>query len=385
MLDNTESEQRAHRPSEDRPRRVQAIVIGAGQAGLAAGRCLAEAGVDFLILEAADRVGDVWRHRWDSLRLFTAAEFAGLPGLPFPGDPNAFPSKDELADYLEAYAVHFRLPIRFNTVVDRMERIGDRYLITASNATFEAEHVVVASGSHQKTDAPQWAGSLGAAIVQIRASDYKNPGQLAPGGVLVVGAGNSGAELALEAAATGHRVWLSGRDVGQVPRFLRFANGRPFWFLATRIFTMKTPIGRKIARALRAGHSGPLVRIRSKDIPDAGIIRVPRVTGSRDGQPELADGRLLDVSTIVWCTGIGPDYGWIRLPVFEADGYPRHDRGRVVTEPGLYFVGLTFQYSLSSGTLVGVGRDAALVARWIAEHLDRSRSTSHVNVAHAPA
>ena len=126
---------------------------------------------------------------------------------------------------------------------------------------------------------------------------------------------------------------------------------------------MKTPIGRKIRKALRAGHSGPLVRIRSKEIPDAGILRVPRVTNASDGRPALVDGRVLDVANILWCTGMGTDFSWIRLPVFEPDGYPRHNRGRVVTEPGLYFVGLTFQYSLSSGTLVGVGRDAALVSQ----------------------
>ncbi len=384
MLENSEGQQRAQR-LEQRPRRVQVIVIGAGQAGLAAGRYLAQAGVDFLILEAADRVGDVWRNRWDSLRLFTAAEFAGLPGLPYPGDPDALPTKDQLADYLETYASHFRLPVRFNTSVERLERDGDRYVITTSNAIFEADHVVVATGSHQATGTPAWADSLAPGIVQIRSSDYKNPSQLAPGGVLVVGAGNSGAELALEAAAAGHRVWLSGRDVGQVPRFFRFANGRPFWFLATRVFTMKTPIGRKIRKALRAGHSGPLVRIRSKEIPDAGILRVPRVTNASDGRPALADGRVLDVANILWCTGMGTDFSWIRLPVFEPDGYPRHDRGRVVTEPGLYFVGLTFQYSLSSGTLVGVGRDAALVSSWIVERLERSTTTSHAGVAHAPA
>ena len=161
MLENSEGQQRAQR-LEQRPRRVQVIVIGAGQAGLAAGRYLAQAGVDFLILEAADRVGDVWRNRWDSLRLFTAAEFAGLPGLPYPGDPDALPTKDQLADYLETYASHFRLPVRFNTSVERLERDGDRYVITTSNAIFEADHVVVATGSHQATETPAWAELPGA-------------------------------------------------------------------------------------------------------------------------------------------------------------------------------------------------------------------------------
>ena len=323
--------------------------------------------------------------RWDSLRLFIAAEYAGLPGWPFPGDPNAYPSKDELADYLESYAERFRLPIRLNTAVESLERDGDRYRIIASDVCYEADHVVVATGSHSTTTPPLWAAGIDRGIVQIRSSDYKNAGQLPDGDVLVVGAGNTGAELALEATAAGHRVWLAGRSVGQVPRLLRWANGRPFWFLATRIFTVRTPIGRKIRAHMRAGHSGPLVRIRSKEIDAAGITRVPRVIGARDGRPELADDRVLDVRSILWCNGIDMDFSWIRLPVFDPDGWPQHERGRVVSEPGLYFVGLPFQYSLSSATLVGVGPDATLVAQWIADRVHQAVPVRQSTVAHAPA
>jgi putative flavoprotein involved in K+ transport len=206
--------------------------------------------------------------------------------------------------------------------------------------------------------------------VQIHSNVYKNAAQLPAGDILVVGAGNTGAELALEAARAGHRVLLSGRDVGQVPRLLRRWNGRIFWFLATRVLTNRNPIGRKIRAGMRAGHSSPLVRIRKREIPDAGIERVPRIAGVRDGKPLLADGRTPDVAGVLWCGGFKMDFSWIHLPILLEDGYPIHEDGRAVTAPGLYFVGLPFQRSLSSASLVGVGRDAALVAGWITKAIE---------------
>ena len=353
--------------------RVPVIIIGGGQAGLAIGHQLSKAGIDLLILESGARIGDSWRKRWDSLRLFSPAERSGLPGFPFPGDPRAFPTKDEVANYLEEYAQRARLPVRFDTKVVALDRVGDRYLITAQDVCFEADQVVIATGPYQTARVPSWAADLNRAIVQLHAGAYKNPGQLREGNVLVVGAGNTGAELALEAAAAGHRVWLSGRDVGQVPQFLRrIANGGLFWFLATRVFTMGTPIGRKIHAALRAGHGGPLVRVRSKELKAAGIRRVGRVMGACDGRPVLESGEVLNVTSILWCSGFGLDFSWMHLPIFAPDGYPRHERGRVASEPGLYFVGLPFQHSMSSSLIAGVGRDAALVAAWIVERMKGS-------------
>jgi putative flavoprotein involved in K+ transport len=353
----------------------EVLVIGAGQAGLAVAHYLAKAGIDVLIVEAGARIGDSWRRRWDSLRLFTAAEFAGLPDYPFPGDPNAFPTKDQLADYLEAYASRMGLRVRFHTRIDALERAGDRYVARAGDSTFESRHVIVTTGPYQQQRLPEWAATLDERIVQIHSGQYKNPGQLPRGDVLVVGAGNTGAELALEAAAAGHRVLLSGRDVGQVPRLMRLGNGRPFWFLATRVFTVGTPIGRKIRTSMEAGHSGPLVRIRRRELTDARIERVGRVTGVRDGRPQLEDGRDLDVACVLWCAGFRMDFSWIRLPIFGAGGYPRHEQGRVTSEPGLYFVGLPFQRNLVSSTLVGVGRDAEVVARRIVDGLQRRAAT----------
>jgi putative flavoprotein involved in K+ transport len=360
--------------------RFQVVVIGGGQAGLCVGHYLVEAGIDVMILEAAARIGESWRRRWDSLKLFTAGEYAGLPGLAFPGDPNAFPTKDDVADYLEEYARRMQLPVRLNTTVTALHRHGDRYVIETGDIRFEADHVVVTTGPYQKARVPAWAASLDPTIVQIHSNAYKNPTQLPAGDVLVVGAGNTGAELALEAAAAGRRVLLSGRDVGQVPAVMRLANGRLFWFLATRVFTVGTRIGRKIQAALRAGHSSPLVRIRSKTILAAGIQRVGRVIATRSGKPQTEGGRVLDVACVLWCAGFALDFGWVHLPVFAPDGYPLHEQGRVPSEPGLYFVGLPFQRSLSSSTLVGVGRDGKLVASWIAASLKPSAMTRHTRM-----
>jgi putative flavoprotein involved in K+ transport len=348
-------------------RRFRVIVIGAGQAGLAVARQLVAADVDVIVLEREGRIGESWRRRWDSLRLFTAAELIGLPGLPFPGDKNAFPTKDEMAAYLERYAREMHVPVRVNTKVDSLERTARGYVVAAGDRRFEADHVVVTTGPYQRPRTPGWAGDLHRSIVQIQSSDYRNPAQLPDGDVLVVGAGNTGAELALEAAGAGHRVFLSGREVAQVPRVLRLSNGRIFWFLATHVFTTGSPIGRRIAASFRAGHSGPIVRIRKEDLAKADIVRVARVAGACNGRPQLEDGRLLDVTTVLWCTGFTMDFSWIHLPVFTPDGYPMHERGRVPAAPGLYFVGLPLQRSLSSSTLVGVGRDATLVADWISK------------------
>ncbi len=346
-------------------RSVHTVVIGAGQAGLAVTRELVAAGVDVIALEREPRVGESWRRRWDSLRLFTAAEFCGLPGLPFPGDRDAFPTKDQMADYLRQYACEMRLPVRLNTTVSALDRVGGRFVVTAGDARFDADAVVVTTGPYQKPRVPAWAPSLDGSIAQIQSSDYRRPAQLPAGDILVVGAGNTGVELAVEAARAGHRVFLSGRDVGRVPKWLQASNGRLFWFLATRVLTTTTPIGRRLRASVRAGHSGPIVRARKEDLARAGVERVPRVTGVRDGRPLLEDGRVLDVAGILWCVGFTMDFSWIHLPIFAPDGYPLHDEGRVPSAPGLYFVGLPLQRSLSSSTLVGVGRDAALVANWI--------------------
>jgi putative flavoprotein involved in K+ transport len=350
------------------PERFETVIVGGGQAGLAVGYHLARRGRSFVILDANRRVGDAWRQRWDSLRLFTPARYSGLPGMPFPAPAWSFPTKDEVADYLESYTAHFELPVRLGVRVDRLSRDGDRFVLAAGDREFQADHVVVASGAYQRPRIPAFATELDPGILQLDPHHYRNPSQLPEGGVLVVGAGNSGAEIAVEVCGT-HPSWLSGPDTGHIPvrsggRWDRLITP-PFWWLASRVLTVRTPIGRKVRpRALTT--TAPLERVRPKDLAAAGVTRVPRTIGVRDGLPMLDGGRLMDVATVLWCTGFRPDFGWIDLPVFDRDGAPAHHRGAVGSQPGLYFLGLWFQSAFTSSLLGGVGTDAGYIAEQIA-------------------
>jgi len=351
--------------------RVNTVVIGGGQAGLSVGYHLSRLGVEFVILDASPRIGDTWRNRWESLRLFTPARHAGLDGLPYPGPRYYFPTKDEMGDYLEAYARHFALPIVSGVRVERLSRLGARFLVVTNRGRYDADNVVVAMGNFQAPRVPSFAPDLAPAITQLHSFAYRTPSQLQPGDVLVVGAGNSGAEIALEAARS-HRTWLAGPSTGHVPYRIEGLLAR---LLLTRlllrvvfhrVLTIATPIGRRLRpKMLRGG--APLIRTRPKELTAAGVARVPRVVGIRNGLPLLEDGRVLDVANVVWCTGFTPGFSWIDLPVFDAHGDPRHEGGVVAAEPGLFFVGLHFLYAFSSEMIHGVGRDAARVAALVSE------------------
>jgi putative flavoprotein involved in K+ transport len=351
--------------------RVQAVVIGAGQAGLSVGYHLARRGIRFVILEANARIGDSWRDRWDSLRLFTSARFDGLVGMPFPAPGHRFPTKDEMADYLESYAARFGLPIRTGVRVTRVSRQGERYLVSADDLRFEADHVVVAMATYQEPRIPPFAGELAPEIRQLHSREYRRPAQLRPGGVLVVGAGNSGAEIALETARAGHPTWLSGRDTGKVPFRIDSALSRfvlqPLLLRVVfhRLLTVDTPMGRKL-RPKVVSTGAPLIRTKPKDLVAAGVRRGPRTAGTRDGRPRLEDGTVLDVANVVWCTGFHPGFSWIDLPVLDQAGEPRHQRGLLPEEPGLSFVGLHVLYAMSSTMIHWVGRDAERIAAAVA-------------------
>jgi len=347
------------------------IVIGGGQAGLSVGYHLSRRGVRFVILDGQARIGDAWRKRWDSLRLFSPARHDGLDGMPFPAPPTSCPTKDEMADYLEAYAAHFELPVLTGVTVTRLARAGAGFVIEAGERRFEAAQVVVAMADYQRPHIPEFARQLDPGIVQLHSGAYQNPTQLRDGGVLLVGAGNSGAEIAMELAPR-HRVWMSGRHPGTVPfRFNSFLAKHLlirllFRLVFHRLLSAKTPIGRK-ARA--RGHAGgvPLIRQRPKQLAAAGVTRTTaRTIGVRDGRPLLDDGSTLDVSNVIWCTGFRGNFPWIDLPIFDDKGSPRHASGVVTEVPGLYFVGLQFLYALSSSMIHGVGRDAARISDAVA-------------------
>jgi putative flavoprotein involved in K+ transport len=337
------------------------VVIGGSQAGLAIGYFLKKRSLPFVILDENERIGNAWRKRWDSLRLFTPARYNGLPGMPFPRRPWAYPTKDEIAGYLEAYARAFELPVRTGVKVDRLAKTGDRFEVKCGQQTLFAENVVVATGAFNNPRVPSFARELDERIVQLHSKDYRNPSQIQAGGVLVVGAGNSGAEIAMELAPH-HQTWLSGPDTGQEPARagtrLDHLLTPMMWFVATRL-TVNTALGRKLRDHFLDPPRGiPLGRVRRKDFAPAGIKRVPRTTGVNNGYPLLEDGTVLTVSNVIWCTGFRPDYHWIDLSLPTHNGLPIHDRGIVESCPGLYFIGLLFLYSLSSALVGGVGRDA---------------------------
>jgi putative flavoprotein involved in K+ transport len=363
------------------PERVETVVVGGGQAGLSVGYHLAQRGLPFVILDANQRIGDAWRQRWDSLRLFTPARYDGLPGMPFPAPGRSFPTKNEMADYLEAYAARFELPVRTGVRVGRLSRHGDRFLVTAGDRRFEADNVVVAMSSHEIPWVPPFSRELDPAVVQMHAAEYRNPSQLREGSVLVVGAHDSGTEIALDVASE-HPTWLSGRDPGHVPFRIESAVGRRLgvpmvMFMFYRVLTVNTPIGRKMRPKLLR-HAGPVVRVKPRDLAAAGIERVPKMVGVRNGLPLLEDQRVLEVGNVIWCTGFRPDFSWIDLPVFgEDDIEPIHQRGIVAIEPGLYFVGLFFLHAASSGLVGGVGRDAEHVVEAIVSRTRGDRSAGH--------
>lgn len=353
-----------------RVERYELVIIGGGQAGLSAGYWLSKQDIDFVILDAEQRVGDSWRKRWDSLRLFTPARYSSLPGLSFPAAPYHLPTRDEIADYLEWYATTFELPVRSGVRVTSVKRNGRTFEVATNGATFEADNVIVATGAFQKPRVPDVAGTLNAGITQLHSSAYKSPDQLPPGDVLVVGAANSGAQIALELSAS-RNVFLAGRSVGSLPRRLLGRDVFDWLWHSVMRPGADSYLGRKIRQKVLSS-SDALIGMTEKELARAGVRRVGRVVAARDGQPVLADGSVVDVQSVIWCTGFHPDFSWIDAPVFGENGYPRHERG-VTAVPGLYFLGLRFLHRLNSSLVGGVGADAAYVASAIAARYGNTR------------
>jgi putative flavoprotein involved in K+ transport len=349
-------------PRSTRVERFDTIVIGTGQAGLATGYHLAARDVDFVILDSAPRVGDSWRRRWDSLRLFTTAAHSSLPGMPFPAPPAHLPDRDEVADYLERYAERMDLPVRLNTRVDSLARVGDRYVIRSGEGRLEAENVIVATGPFQRPKIPAVAQHLSPAIAQLHSSEYRSPFDLPEGPVLVVGVGNSGAQIALELARF-RKVWLAGRESGHLPRRVLGRDVFDWLWPVMRRITTDSALGRRFRE--RSERGDPLVGMPRHTLERAGIQRVGRVTGERGGLPACGDD-VIEPKVVIWCTGYEPDYRWIELPVLDGSGRPRHERGVAIDSPGLYFVGLRFQHSITSALIGGVAEDAEYVAAKVA-------------------
>lgn len=354
--------------------RVDTVVIGGGQTGLTAGYELQRRGRPFVILDAHERIGDAWRRRWDSLILFTPGRFNGLPGMRFPGRAGSYTTKDQMADYLEAYAERFALPVRTGTRVIELARDGELFSITTNTGRIEARNVIVAMSNHQQPKVPPFAGDLDGSIVQLHSHAYRHPGQLQDGPVLVVGLGNSGADIGIEVART-RETWVAGKEWAHVPfridtLLARHLLIRMVRFMGHHVLSVRTPIGRK-ARPTMMSKGAPLVRVKPKDLVAAGVHRVGRITGVRDGKPVTQEGDVLDVRNVIWCTGYRTGFSWIDLPILGDHQHPVHERGIVEQEPGLYFVGLFFLYAATSETVTGMPRDVRRVVRHLVRHREQ--------------
>lgn len=370
-----------------RPEHFDVVVIGAGQAGLSVGHYLKRHGARFVILDGNARVGDVWRNRWDSLRLFTACRWDGLPGLPFPPSQKfIFPTKNDMADYLESYANHFRLPVRTSSRVERVTRRDGFYAVHAAGREYLADNVIVAMSSYQRPHVPGFAREIAPHITQFHSREYRNSSQLQPGATLIAGAGNSGSEIAIEVSKA-HKTWMAGRDVGYVPFRIDGFWGRIFCvpillrFIFHRVLTVDTPIGRAL-RSKIMSQGAPLIRVKPQQLAAAGVERVARIAGARDGLPVLEDGRVIEPANIIWCTGFDAGLSFIELPIFDDHGEPRHRSGVVPSQPGLYFVGLHFLHAMSSSMIHGVSRDAERIASHVAKRA-RVRASVQPQVAGA--
>ncbi|WP_114907814.1 flavin-containing monooxygenase [Ornithinimicrobium murale] len=345
------------------------LIIGAGQAGLATAHLLTEAGRDCLVVDGSHRVGDNWRHQYDSLTLYSPNAWNSLPGLAFPGAAWDFPGKDEVGDYLEQYAEQLGLPVRLDTRVGHLGREGSGFRAETSTGAVHSQNVVIATGSFGRTPSvPDCAADLDPAILQLHSSQYRRPGQLREGPVLVVGAAHSGCDIALELAAS-RPTTLAGRDPGQIPVSWDSPGFRVAMSVLLQVqrhvMTRRTPVGRRQRQDVLA-HGGPMLRVKRADLRDAGVTRThARVVGTVGGQPQLDDGTVLEVANVIWATGFRHDYSWLDLPVLDETGWPREFRGVAQDVEGVFFCGLSYQYAFASMLLHGVGRDADYLVRRI--------------------
>jgi putative flavoprotein involved in K+ transport len=347
----------------NRVERRDVIVVGGGQAGLAAGYYLSRAGIPFLILDASAGAGDAWRRRWDSLELFTVARYSSLPGLPFPGVPERFPGKDEVADYMEQYARHFELPIQLASPVTRLARSANGYLIETdagdAGRSYEAAQVIIATGAYQRPHTPPIAAKLADDVVQLHSADYRNPAQIPEGTVLVVGAANSGVGIAEDLAAS-HDVHLARGS--KLPRLPRRILGKSLHFWGDHLGLIDAPFHTLRGRTQRGEL---LVGTSPRQLARRHHVKLhPRAVDANGRTVHFADRDTLDVDAVVWATGYRPDYSRIDIPVLDERGELRHQRG-VTDSPGLYFLGMHGQYSRGSSLIHWVRHDAAYLVEQI--------------------
>jgi putative flavoprotein involved in K+ transport len=369
-----------HQGASGSDERFDVAVIGAGQAGLAMGHFLAKEGRHFTVLEASESVGAAWRSRWDSLVLFTSRRYDSLPGLRFPGDPDDYPTRDEVISYLEHYASTFELPVEFNSPVQSVSSADEGFVINLETRTLEAEQVVVATGPFQVPNVPAFAADLASDVAQMHSTGYRRPSGVPNGTVLVVGGGNTGFQIAKELSAT-RSVHLA---VGsrQTPLPQRVLGRDLFWWL-TKTGLIEKTVESRIGR--RARDRDTLIGSSTRDAKCHGVKVEPRVVGASGQVVTFEDGRELGVDAVIWATGYRSDYGWIDLPVFDENGGVLHRRG-VTGVPGLFFLGLTWQHTRGSALLGWVKDDAEFISERIATNTNEraNQVRSKAETAAAP-
>jgi len=342
-------------------KRHDVVVVGGGQAGLAIGYHLAKQGKDFTILETASEAGAVWRKRWDSLKLFTSARYDGLPGMDFPGDPDRYPTRDEVADYLAAYARRFDLPVELDSRVCAVRRQDGGYRVELDDRAYEARQVVIATGPFQTPVAPPVAQQVGEGVVQMHSVAYRSPGSLPEGRVLVVGGGNTGFQIAQELSASRETHLSIGSRQTPLPQ--RILGRDLFWYLDRTGLIRKTSdsrIGRRMSGRDTLIGSTPR-RLRER----FGVELHGRAMRADGSTIHFEDETELEPAGIVWATGFRVDHSWIDAPIFDDTDRVVHRRG-VTDAPGLYFLGLSWQHTRGSALLGWVKDDAEYIAREVA-------------------
>lgn len=340
--------------------KLDVLIIGAGQAGLAMGYFLSKTKLSYQILESSGAIGDSWRNRYDSLKLFTPRSYSALPGMPFPGDLDVYPTKDEVADYLSNYVRKFELHIKCNTYVEKLEQTLEGFLVHTAKESYSAKQVVIATGPFQKPFIPSYKGALSSEIIQLHSSEYKNSSQIPQGKVLVIGGGNSGAQIAVDLAQT-HKVLFSTRKKLTF-RPYNILGKSLFWWI-DKLGILTAPTDSWIAQKVKA-MGDPIIGLELKQLLEKGLIKhVPGIRQFESKNVEFTDGSQETIDTIIWSTGYVSDYRLINIPeALDSHGNPIHTKG-VSNIKGLYYVGLPWQSSRASALLYGVGKDAEYISQ----------------------